>query len=188
MTVSANAESASTVMWAFMPKSHRLPFLDLIHFKVALAVFVLDGAGCFNQAVVNERTCVARKPLGVSNAINAQHHPGCQILVFGQMAESEQGALVEQTAVTQIQSGKLPIKLHVIYDFIHEGEDNLNLAPECERVKGTRQDKVAVTSQPVACVARSGTHKHAKAQRAPFFQQSRPSLLVSWTSRIHCRG
>ena len=64
MTLWSSPDSASTPMWAFMPKCHWLPFFALLHLWVTLARAVLGGARCSNEGGIDHSCCFEQQAPG----------------------------------------------------------------------------------------------------------------------------
>ena len=60
---------ASTPMWAFMPKCHWLPFLGLMHLRIALLLFVLGRAGSLNDGGIDQVPWVIMTPASASQRL-----------------------------------------------------------------------------------------------------------------------
>jgi hypothetical protein len=54
-------------MWAFTPKYHWLPSLDLLHLRIALARGVLGRTGGSDQHGINHGTCAEQQAFGSSS-------------------------------------------------------------------------------------------------------------------------
>lgn len=94
-------------------------FLGLTHLRIPLTILVLGGTGRINEGGVNDRASPEHEPLGCECGVNHQQHLCCQLMLFKEVAEAQQGALIRYTPIPQIQARELPVQGNVVQGFFH---------------------------------------------------------------------
>ncbi len=94
-----------------------VPFLALVHFRVALAVLVLGRAGRVDQCGIDDSALAQRQAAIPQVAIDYAEDAGCQLMFLQQATEVEDGGFVGNAL--QAQPGELTQDGRLVECFFH---------------------------------------------------------------------
>jgi hypothetical protein len=111
-----------------------------VHLGVACAGGVLGGAGRGNEGGIHGGSGLEQQPLGREHGVDGGHDLQGQVVGLQEMTESEDGALIRQSADPGIKPRKLAVQGRVVQGLFHgrirQGEPLLHEMDAQQRLHG----------------------------------------------------
>jgi len=93
--------------------------LGLVHLGILLPRAVLGGTGCGNQGGVNYRAGLKHQAFGGQGGVNGGQQLDAEVVIFEQVAEPKDGALIGEAANAGVQVRKLAVQRNVVQRLFH---------------------------------------------------------------------